>query len=270
MNAQQLLEMALLDSCGLLEADELERFEQGFAQAPESIKAQIRREQSRFADQSELLPDVTPRPELRRLVVDAVKRAAGAAVTADTLRFERMVGAAAGPTPADIHRRRVMPAWRAASIVLAVTTVFGGVLSMELRNQIEDMGDKISSITSADHFLRYGNMPGLRDAMMSPSSERVLFQPVNTSSGTTAAIYSDTDTSRSYFICNRLPVLGAGQYELVVLDDDQKYVSTITTFSSNGETDGHEFAYTGELRGNVAIAARTTSGALEIIMVVAA
>ena len=235
MNAQQLLEMALLDSCGLLEADELERFEQGFAQAPESIKAQIRREQSRFADQSELLPDVTPRPELRRLVVDAVKRAAGA-----------------------------------ASIVLAVTTVFGGVLSMELRNQIEDMGDRISSITSADHFLRYGNMPGLRDAMMSPSSERVLFQPVDASSGTTAAIYSDTDTSRSYFVCNRLPVLGAGQYELVVLDDDHKYVSTITTFSSNGETDGHEFAFTGELRGNVAIAARTASGALEIIMIVAA
>ena len=83
MNAQQLLEMALLDSCGLLEDDELEQFETAFAEAPESIKAQIRREQSRFADQSELLPDVSPRPELRRLVVDAVRRAAGAAVTAD-------------------------------------------------------------------------------------------------------------------------------------------------------------------------------------------
>ncbi|MFI4872135.1 MAG: hypothetical protein ACIAQ0_04565 [Phycisphaerales bacterium JB058] len=270
MNAQQLLEMALLDSCGLLEDDELEQFETAFAEAPESIKAQIRREQSRFADQSELLPDVSPRPELRRLVVDAVRRAAGAAVTADTLRFERMVSAGTGPTPADIHRRRVMPAWRAAAIVLAVTTVFGGVLSLELRNQIGDMGNRISSITSADLFLRYGNMPGLQNAMFGPNSERVLFSPVDPSMETIAAVFTNTETERSYFVCNRLPVLENGQYEIVVLDDDQKYVSTITTFTSNGETDGHEFAFTNELRGNIAIAARTASGALELVMIVAA
>lgn len=270
MNAQQLLEMALLDACGLLETDELERFEKAFTEAPESIKAQIRREQSRFADQTELLPDVTPRPELRRLVVDAVRRAAGAAVTADSLRFERMVSTGAGLTPADIHRRRVMPAWRAASIVLAVTTIFGGVLSMQLWNQIGEMGNRISSITSADLFLRYGNMPGLQNAMLSPNSERVVFESTDSVAQATAAIYTDTGTGRSYLVCNRLPVLEDGQYELVVLNDDQNYVSTITTFSSNGELDGHEFEFTSELRGNVAIAARTASGALEIVMIVAA
>ena len=269
MNAQQLLEMALLDACGLLETDELERFEAAFAEAPESIKAQIRREQSRFADQSELLPDVTPRPELRRLVVDAVRRAAGTAVTADTLRFERMVNTGAVPMPADIHRRRVMPFWRAAAIVLAVTTVFGGVLSLEMRNQIDEMGNRISSINSADLFLRYGNMPGLQDAMFGPNSERVLFKPVDPSAEAMAAVFTDTQTSRSYFVCNRLPVLEEGQYELVLLNDDQNYVSTITTFTSNGETDGHEFAFTSDLRGNVAIATRTASGALELVMILA-
>ena len=269
MNAQQLLEMALLDSCGLLEPDELERFETAFTQAPESIKAQIRREQSRFADQSELLPDVSPRPELRRLVVDAVRRAAGAAVTADSLRFERMVRAGAGPTPADIHRRRVMPAWRAAAIVLAVTTVFGGVLSLQLRNQIDEIGNRYASINSADLFLRYGNMPGLQDAMFGPSSERVLFNSVDTSAEAMAAVFTNTDTGRSYFVCNRLPVLENGQYEIVALDDDQNYISTITTFTSNGETDGHEFAFMNELRGNVGIAARTASGALELVMILA-
>lgn len=270
MNAQQLLELALLDACGVLEADELERFETAFASAPESIKAQIRREQSRFADQSELLPNVTPRPELRRIVVDAVRRAAGASVSADALRFERMVSAGAGPTPAEIHRRRVMPAWRAAAVVLAATTVFGAVLSLELRNQIDEMGNRISSITSADLFLRFGEMPGLRDAMLSPSSERVLFKSTDGSLDATAAVYTNTETNRSYFVCNRLPVLKDGQYELVVLDDNQNYVSTITSFESNGETDGHEFAFTSALKGNVAIAARTASGALQIVMIAAA
>ncbi len=270
MNTQQLIELALLDACGVLEADELERFEAAFASAPESIKAQIRREQSRFADQSELLPNVTPRPELRRLVVDAVRRAAGTSINADSLRFERMISSGAGPTPADIHRRRVMPAWRAAAIVLAATTVFGGVLSLELRNQIDQMGSKITSITSADLFLRFGEMPGLRDAMLSASSDRVKFKPVESSLAATAAIYTNTETSRSYIVCNRLPVLKDGQYELVVLDDDQNYVSTITTFVSNGETDGHEFAFTSALSGNVAIAARSATGELQIVMIAAA
>lgn len=268
MNAQQLLEMALLDACGVLEADELERFERAFAEAPESIKAQIRREQSRFADQTELLPDVTPRPELRRLVVDAIRRAAGAAVSEEALRFERIVNAGvAGPTPGDIHRRRVMPAWRAAAIVLAATTVFAGVLSLELRNQIESMGDRMTSLTSADLFLRFGDMPGLRDAMLSPTSERVVFKPVDAALEATAAIYTDTATNRSFFVCNRLPVLTEGQYELVTLDDDGNYDQTLTTFASNGETDGHEFEFSASLRGGVAIAARTATGALQIVMI---
>lgn len=270
MNAQQLLEMALLDACGVLEPDELERFERAFAEAPESIKAQIRREQSRFADQTELLPDVTPRPELRRLVVDAVRRAAGASVTAEALRFERLISAGApGPTPADIHRRRVMPAWRAAAVVLAATTVFAGVLSLELRNQLQAMGDRMATNTSADLFLRFGDMPGLREAMLSPSSERVVFKPLDASLEATAAVFTNTETSRSFFVCNRLPILDEGKYELVALDDDGNYLETLTTFTSNGETDGHEFGFADTLRGSVAIAARSASGALQIVMVVA-
>ena len=153
--------------------------------------------------------------------------------------------------------------------VLAVTTVFGGVLSLQLRNQIDEIGNRYASINSADLFLRYGNMPGLQDAMFGPSSERVLFKSVDPSAEAMAAVFTNTDTGRSYFVCNRLPVLENGQYEIVALDDDQNYISTITTFTSNGETDGHEFAFMNELRGNVGIAARTASGALELVMILA-
>jgi len=269
MNAQQLLEMALLDACGLLEADELQRFESAFAEAPESIKAQIRREQSRFADQSELLPDVTPRPELRRLVVEAVRRAAGTSVTPDSLRFEHLLAGAGVPTPAEIHRRRVMPAWRAAAVVLGVTTVFGAVLSLELRNQITDMGDRLSSITSADLFLSYGNMPGLREAMLSADSERILFKPVDPAMTASAAIYTDPQSAKSYLVCHRLPALRGGQYEIVSLDDAGAITGTIAAFDSNGETDGHQFEFTSALRGSVGIAVRTAAGSLELVMIAA-
>ena len=270
MNAQHLLEMALLDACGLLEADELQRFESAFAEAPESIKAQIRREQSRFADQSELLPDVAPRPELRRLVIEAVRRAAGTSVTPDSLRFERLLaGAGNVPTPAEIHRRRVMPAWRAAAIVLGVTTVFGAVLSIELRNQITDMGDRLNSITSADLFLSYGTMPGLRDAMLSPESERVILKPIDPSLSASAAIYTDVNAAQCYLVCHRLPVLAGGQYEIVSLDDAGAIVGTIAAFESNGETDGHQFELTQALGGSVGIAVRTASGSLQLVMIAA-
>lgn len=271
MNAQQLLEMALLDSCGVLEPDELDAFERAFADAPESVKAQIRREQSRFADQTQLLPNVEPRPELRRMVVDAVRTAA-AKQRDETLSFEEFVRTTAvGTTPADIHQRRVFPMWRAAAIILGVTTIFGGVLSYELRNQIETMGEQLSTNTSADFFLRFGDMPGLKQAMLSANNaEEVRFTSVDGSSEALAAIFSDTDSGRSFLVCYKLPELEeGGQYEVVQLDDDQNIRGTLASFGSNGETDGHEFAFDEALRGSVGIAARLADGSLRLVMVAA-
>lgn len=270
MNAQQLLEMALLDACGVLEPDELDAFERAFAEAPESVKAQIRREQSRFADHSQLLPNVEPRPELRRLVVGAVRKAANEELER-SLNFEQFVRdtAAQGPTPADLHQRRVFPIWRAAAIILGVTTLFGGVLSYELRGQIEDLGEQMSTINSADLFLEFGDMPGLKQAMMSPTAERLAFTPVDDALDAGAAIYADEAQGRCYLISSRLPALDNGRYEIVSLDDDGSVASTLTRFDSNGETDGHEFDFNEAVRGSIAIASRSATGALEIVMVLA-
>lgn len=269
MNAQQLLEMALLDSCGVLEPDELEAFEQAFASAPESVKAQIRREQSRFADQTQLLPNVEPRPELRRMVVEAVRTAA-VKDRDEAFAFEEFVRTTAtGPTPADLHQRRIFPIWRAAAIILGVTTIFGGVLSYELKNQIETMGEQLSTNTSADFFLRFGDMPGLKQAMLSAeNAEEVRFTSMDDGTEAMAAIFSDTDSGRSFLVCYKLPVLEAGgQYEIVQLDDDQRIMTSIASFDSNGETDGYEFAFDEALRGSVGIAARLADGSVQLVMI---
>ncbi len=268
MNAQQLLELALLDSCGVLEADELEAFEAAFAEAPESVKAQIRREQSRFADQTQLLPNVEPRPELRRLVIDAIREAAGQA-TAQTLSIEEFVRSTGGPTPADMHQRRVFPLWRAAAIVFAVTTAFGAVVSLEYKNQIDTMGAQLSTNTSADFFLRFGELPGLQNAVLSEHSHRVAFVNVDETSETQAALYANEVSGKSFLLFKRLPVLEEGDYAIVTLDDNNEILETVATFNSNGETDGHEFAFDAALRGTIGIAARTATGGLKLVMVAA-
>jgi len=266
MNSQQLLEMALLDSCGILEADELQAFEAAFAEASESVKAQIRREQSRFADQTQLLPNVKPRPELRRLVIDAVRDAAGRA-SASSLSIEEFVRSSGSPTPADLHQRRVFPIWRAAAVVLAATTVFGAVVSMELKNQIETLGEQLSTNITTDFFLRFGELPGLQNAVLSEHSERIAFVNLEDSGTAQAALFSNPMTDKSFLLFKRLPKLQAGQYEIVALDDNNEIVGTIASFYSNGETDGHEFAFDSSLLGSIGIAARTTTGELRLVMV---
>jgi hypothetical protein len=266
MNAQQLLEMALLDSCGVLEPDELEAFEIAFTEAPESVKAQIRREQSRFADQTQLLPNVEPRPELRRLVIDAVREAAGRA-TVNSLSLEEFVRSSGSPTPADMHQRRIFPIWRAAAIVFAVTTAFGAVVSLEYKNQIDTMGEQLSTNTSADFFLRFGELPGLQNAVLSENSHRVAFVSSDDTSNAQAALFSNEVTGKSFLLFKRLPILEGGNYEIVVLDDNNEMGETIATFQSNGETDGHEFGFDSALRGSIGIAARTATGTLKLIMV---
>ena len=266
MNAQELLENALMDACGLLESDEQASFEEAFARAPESIKAQIRREQSRFADLTELLPNVKPRPELRRLVIDAVRQAANE-------HRGRLALTSADPEssvlPGDIHRRKTVRYWRVATIVLAASTVFVSAVTLELKDQINRLGDQLSTNTSADFFLRFGEMPGLRQAMLNPSSQRITFKPVDASSEATAALFLDPDQGIGYLVSNRLPKLESGSYEIVAIGENNEILRSISSFDSNGETDGHEFKLTPDVGRALAIATRNASGALELVMIIA-
>jgi len=268
MNAQDMLENALLDACGLLETDEQAAFEEAFARAPESVKAQIRREQSRFADLTELLPNVKPRPELRRLVIDAVRDAAKREHTDLTLA---LTAADSAPRirPGDIRRRKTVRYWRVATIVLAASTVFVSAVTLELKDQINQLGDQLSTNTSADFFLRFGEMPGLRQAMLNPSSQRITFSPVDASSGATAALFLDPDQGIGYLVTNRLPKLKSGTYEVVAVGEHNEILRSISAFKSNGETDGHEFKLTPDIGGSLAIAMRNDTGELELVMIVA-
>jgi hypothetical protein len=114
MTLQELLEHAHLDALGQLDEREQAAFEAAFAVAPPSIKAQIRREQERWAPMEHLLPPVEPSPELRERVLDAVTAA--------------MVAQGAGELSIR-PSQRVAAAWRTSSIgLITAVLVMGAAL----------------------------------------------------------------------------------------------------------------------------------------------
>ena len=75
-NYNQLLELAVLDSHGLLEPIEAELFTKSFHNAPASIQDEIIKLQRELAEDDSLLPLGTPAPALKQKVLQAVTDAA--------------------------------------------------------------------------------------------------------------------------------------------------------------------------------------------------
>src|SRR4051812_3134371 len=111
MSLQELLEHAHLDALGQLDEREQAAFEAAFMVAPPSVKAQIRREQERWAPMEHLLPQVEPSPELRNRVLAAVTAA--------------MVAQGAGELSIR-PSARVASAWRTASLGLMTAVLVMG------------------------------------------------------------------------------------------------------------------------------------------------
>src|SRR5690606_2614363 len=111
MTTQELIELALLDAYGLLDETERAAFDAAFMASPPSVRARVRRGQTRLAKSDWLLPDVPPPAGLRAAVIEAARRA-----MAEVGGRERGVTHAAGRVPPMLPNRRVSPLWRAASL----------------------------------------------------------------------------------------------------------------------------------------------------------
>ncbi|PHQ81908.1 MAG: hypothetical protein COB69_03365 [Phycisphaera sp.] len=77
----------------------------------------------------------------------------------------------------------------------------------------------------------------------------------------------DSQQAREALDRLRLWAETASDAEIVALDDNNEITGTIASFKSNGETDGHEFAFDSALRGSIGIAVRTAAGGLRLVMV---
>ncbi len=73
--SNELAELAILDTYGLLHDADLLRFEQAFMGSPPDVQAEIRRIQAEIATDERLLPTCEPPAELRERVLDRIRSA---------------------------------------------------------------------------------------------------------------------------------------------------------------------------------------------------
>jgi len=119
-DTKQLLELAVLDSYGLLEPMESELFDRAFHDAPAALQDEIKRLQEDLAIDNSLLPADCPDATLKRRVLDAVAKAADE--EASRLAPLALIGARAGATRRNQHLMGTS-IWRAVAMVLFGVTV---------------------------------------------------------------------------------------------------------------------------------------------------
>jgi len=119
-NKKQLLELAVLDSHGLLEPLESDLFNSAFHDAPVALQEEIQLLQEELAIDESLLPADLPDATLRKRVLDAVARAADE--EANRLAPLALIGARAGASRR--HQQSIgTSAWRAVAMVLFGVTI---------------------------------------------------------------------------------------------------------------------------------------------------
>ncbi len=258
MSPQKLLEMALLDASGVLDHDESAEFERAFASADDDLKAQVRREQARFADVTEILPDVSPRPELRSRVIDSVREASGRqrdAVGRAILTHAAGERAASGP-----RRHRGPLAWRLATFAFATAFAAVGVMAFQLNQEFTEVSNNIARNERIDTLLRSSEHAGFLSALLDDSFAKLALTTGDDDAQ--GSIFFNPDSGEGYLAFRKLPELEPGtRYVLVALGDDDEIIGdALARFTSGGETKIIEFEHDADLAGRFALAIESPTG----------
>lgn len=230
MTLRELFEHAQLEALGLLEPAEQEAFDRAFAGASPAIQAQIRDEQARLVSSDALLPEVSPRPELRDKVIGAVSAAmalaaanGSAQVAADVMEFR--------------PSRRVAPWWRTAAVGLVTACAILSAAFVNVYSSNQQLQDRLTADRDTDELTRAtASSRQLLDLIHSPETRRVVFTlgpdaVAGFSGQATLFTHPQWDKSKLYF--SGLPTSGAGEtYRLVVLTAANEVRETIARFSS--------------------------------------
>lgn len=257
MNTQELIEHTVLYALGLLEEPEQNAYESALMAAAPGVRAAVRAEAARMADLGDLLPDEQPGPEVRDMVLAAVR--AGMRERENEQRLTARLSGLAG-TPKDANARptthtaahtagRITPerrhaqpalaragrvhwAWRAAAIGLAGATIALTVLSADLRN-IQD---------SANDGARLAHLYGdtgpefVNSVLFDPNTRHVTLTPAAADTSAVASVWHNPDwSSARLFVKNLRPQADDAPYRLVVLDAEGNIVREVTEIRPNGE-----------------------------------
>lgn len=225
MKTHELIEMALLDSYGLLDDQERESFERSFASASPAVQAQIRREQTRFSQMDMLLPDVDAPADLRARVLDRVRRAI-AAREGETIRHEGVAPFA--------RSRRVSSVWRAGALACAAAAVVFAVTTIEMRVKYDQLAAAIQNDRLLAEMLEGSDRSDLRDLLFNPRTERVVFTPTNPASKGEASLWTNPEWQDGRLFYLNLPRQAGKAYKLAMIDEEGKVLDVVAEFDSSG------------------------------------
>ncbi len=229
LTTRDLIEQASLDALGLLDVEERRAFERAFAAAPDSLQAQLRREQQRYANQEGFLPNIEPDSNLRSRVLAAVT----GAVSAMSPAHERDVLAKVGEGAFSL-RANVSPLWRAACIGFASAVVVLLTVGSSVQREMQETVDAYQNGETASEFQSFGGQ--FTQVFMSPSAQRLALSPITEDAESSAVIMVDPLSEIGMLICQGLPeVEGDLEYRLVLCDEGGEVVTTLASFQTKGE-----------------------------------
>jgi len=244
MSTQELIEHTMLHALGLLDEDERERYERSMLRAPSTIRAGVLDEARRMADLGDLLPPDEPAPELREMVLSAVRAAQREQENELRIAGARPVHpktehAAESPRrsqPRISRAPRVHRFWRASTIGVAAALIVVSVVSI---NNMQSIAH-----TEPDTLVMqlYDNIGGeyLEETIFDPNTRRVAMVSPDASTNSVAAVWSNPDWNSARLFIKNLRSENDAPYRLVVLDEDGEVVREVASFVSDGEFENLE------------------------------
>ncbi|GMV26679.1 MAG: hypothetical protein AMXMBFR58_27100 [Phycisphaerae bacterium] len=245
MSTRELVELAQLDAMGLLDEQEAREFEVAFAAAPEEIREQIRKEQSRLCVLEPVLPEVSPPEHLRGKVLASVHQAIVASIvesapaepSADTVPGrEPAMPAASIPAivrhdagrsiGSDTRRRGTAKFWRSTSIAFAAAAVVLAITTLRLQGMYDDVIRQNSTSKSVEAVGQlFGDVSPEKFLFDSNTERTVLTATADVPEGSEwkkvrAAVWHNADWKQAKLLCQNLPSSNGESYELVVLDEE--------------------------------------------------
>jgi len=215
MNTRELFELASLDVLGLLDDREREAFEKAFRAATPSIQAQVRREQTRFSQMSDVLPQVEAPAGLRAKVLAAVRDAIAA------VRTEPIARIGSGSRHPLFNSA---PIWRAACIGFATAALILGGFFYSVVQANKALATTALSNATAGQISQIAKKSGINvgDLLLAKNVQRVSFSKPAADAGSSklqASLWANLEKGKGLLVCDGLQ-MGQDMYVLVISSED--------------------------------------------------
>lgn len=216
MKTRELFELASLDVLGLLDEAEREAFELAFRKADPAVQAQVRREQLRFTEMEQILPEVQAPAGLKARVMAAVRDAIAAVRTEPIARIG--VGQHAVFNAA--------PIWRAACIGFATAALVLGGFFYQVTQSNKQIIASLDSNALNEQMRRLSESGvNWRSTLMAKGLTKVDFSPTAADVGDglsepVGRIFIDPTKMEAIVLLEHLPIV-SGEYTLKIIGHDK-------------------------------------------------